>query len=417
MALFELDNGRLVPAQFGRTVAGGFTPEVVNAVRAQILEVIARPLFPITWKDVTGDAKPGQPPRLTALDAAGQVVGVEVLDELDAEGLIDALSKLADTAAMSWSDLARQYPKGTAAFKEDWVRFREAMPTSPPNGPRMILVAAEISEDVRPALDVLSSSGVEVHEMSLRQMRNGRAFLEVDTVGHRLYTHRFVPVLEGQEDLPAIAAMAAGQAPSVGRPTLGPPASAASPDQPAHLDDDERAPERTPERAAGEAKTPDVLARRAQRTPAHSAPTGDGEIPAWAQAGAQPTGKAPKRKKSRRRKVAATTGLPSRRDVHGTASREPAVVPGEESAKALKKLGRMLGASTPLVLAGGLPTPQGAALTTAGEILLPPHAYTDPTEALAAAGVEPAGPTDGWDAWVIYDEQGPTLGEALAEVS
>ena len=202
-------------------------------------------------------------------------------DELDAEGLIDALSKLADTAAMSWSDLARQYPKGTAAFKEDWVRFREAMPTSPPNGPRMILVAAEISEDVRPALDVLSSSGVEVHEMSLRQMRNGRAFLEVDTVGHRLYTHRFVPVLEGQEDLPAIAAMAAGQAPSVGRPTLGPPASDASPDQPAHLDDDERTPERAPERAAGEAKTPDVLARRAQRMPAHSAPTEDGEIPAW----------------------------------------------------------------------------------------------------------------------------------------
>ena len=80
------------------------------------------------------------------------------------------------------------------------------MPTSPPNGPRMMLVAAKIAPDVRPALDVLASSGVEVHEMSLRETTNGRAFLEVDPVGQRLYNHRFTPVVESANPVPALAA-------------------------------------------------------------------------------------------------------------------------------------------------------------------------------------------------------------------
>ena len=79
----------------------------------------------------------------------------------------------------------------------------------------------------------------------------------------------------------------------------------------------------------------------------------------------------------------------------------------------MEVLGAMLGASTPLVLGEGMPTPAGAALTTAGEVLIPPHAFRDPTEALVFAGVEGV---DGWDAWYIYDEHGPTLREALSEV-
>ena len=110
-------------------------------------------MFPIAWDGGTGSNDDA--PRLTALDAAGQVVAVEVVELLDADGLINALSRLADSAAMSWTDLAHHYPRGIEGFKEGWARFRESMPTSPPNGPRMILVAAQIAPDVRPALDVL----------------------------------------------------------------------------------------------------------------------------------------------------------------------------------------------------------------------------------------------------------------------
>lgn len=203
MALFELEDGRLVPAQFGREVPDGFSEDVLQAVRMQVLEIVSRPLFPIAWSPGSGGDESA--PRLTALDAAGQVVAVEVVAELDADVLIEALSRLADSAAMSWTDLARQYPHGIEGFKRGWAKFRETMPTSPPNGPRMVLVAANVAPEVRPALDVLSSSGVEVHEMSLRQTNNGRAFLEVEPVGQRLYNHRFTPVLDSTSAVPTLA--------------------------------------------------------------------------------------------------------------------------------------------------------------------------------------------------------------------
>ena len=206
MTLYELEDGRLVPAQFGHEVPGGFSDAVLNAVRSQVLEIVSRPLFPISWE---GEGVGGAGvPRLTALDAAGQVVAVEVVRHLDADILIEALSRLADSAAMSWTDLARRYPRGIDGFKSGWATFRESMPTSPPNGPRMILVAAQVAKEVRPALDVLSSSGVEVHEMSLRQTSNGRSFLEVEPVGQRLYHHRFTPVVESTGALPVLAASA-----------------------------------------------------------------------------------------------------------------------------------------------------------------------------------------------------------------
>lgn len=204
MPLFEVEDGRLVPAQFGRSVDGAMTPEVLEVVRAQVLEIVRRPLFPVTWRDVAhptdGSARL---PRLTALDSAGQVVSVEVLDHLDSDTLISSLSRLADTASLSWTDLAHEYPGGVAAFKDGWLRFRESMSASSGSGPRLVMVVGSIDAQVRPALEVLAASGVEVHLMSLREMANGRMFLEVHAVGARLYGH--VPaVLSGSEAVAAL---------------------------------------------------------------------------------------------------------------------------------------------------------------------------------------------------------------------
>ena len=43
MPLFEFDDGRLIPAQFGRTVRDGLTDDILKSVREQVLE-IADPL-------------------------------------------------------------------------------------------------------------------------------------------------------------------------------------------------------------------------------------------------------------------------------------------------------------------------------------------------------------------------------------
>ena len=188
MALFEFEDGHLVPAQFGYPVAQDLGPDLVDAICQQVLQIVSRPLFPVTWRDMTGQDDE-ETPRLTALDVTGQIVSVEILKELDSETLITSLSRLAEVASISWSDLAAEYPSGPEGFRTGWAHFRDSMPPAVGPGPRLIMVAGDIDPSVRPALSVLATSGVEVHLMNLRQMSNGRLFLDVNAVGPRLYGH------------------------------------------------------------------------------------------------------------------------------------------------------------------------------------------------------------------------------------
>ena len=188
MALFEFEDGHLVPAQFGYPVAQDLGPDLVDAICQQVLQIVSRPLFPVTWRDMTGQDDE-ETPRLTALDVTGQIVSVEILKEIDSETLIPSLSRLAEVASISWSDLAAEYPSGPEGFRAGWAQFRDSMPPAVGPGPRLIMVAGDIDPSVRPALSVLATSGVEVHLMNLRQMSNGRLFLDVNAVGPRLYGH------------------------------------------------------------------------------------------------------------------------------------------------------------------------------------------------------------------------------------
>ena len=206
MALFEFEDGHLVPAQFGYPVAQDLGPDLVDAICQQVLQIVSRPLFPVTWRDMTGQDDE-ETPRLTALDVTGQIVSVEILKLLDSETLITSLSRLAVVASLSWSDLAAEYPSGPEGFRAGWAQFRDSMPPAVGPGPRLIMVAGEIDPSVRPALSILATSGVEVHLMNLRQMSTGRLFLDVNAVGPRLYGH--APQLLGSASAaPALPAAA-----------------------------------------------------------------------------------------------------------------------------------------------------------------------------------------------------------------
>lgn len=357
MALFELDDGRIVAAQFGKEVPGGLTSEILNAVRSQVLEIVARPLFPVTWRDFSHSKTGGSAPRLTALDASGQVVAVEVLEVLDAEILIDSLSSLADTASMSWLDLAREYPGNVDGFKTDWAHFRAAMPPSPPNGPRLILVVGSIHPEVRPALDVLSTSGVEVHEMELRQMSNGRAFLSVGIVGPRIYGHRAESLVGDTASLPAIVQGEVKKPPPKKEPEQAVPAA-------------------EPPRVAAPVTGRRVVAQRREqaRTPF------------------------PTRASRRRQQEQATPPA-------GTLTRT------DES---LGVLASMVGRPTALALAPGQELTAEVVLRSDGKIQVGAEIFADPTEALQATGVSWM---NGWEAWHLGDAYGPTLAEALDEVN
>lgn len=357
MSLFELDDGRLVPAQFGRVVEGAMAPEVLAAVRSQVLEIVSRPLLPIAWSTVVRPRSDvAEQFRLTALDASGQVVSVEVVDLLDSDLLIDSLSQLSDTASLSWVDLAQQHAGGVEGFKSSWAQFRQSMPPSLPNGPRLVIVAAAISPDVRPALDLLSASGVEVHELSLRQMSNGRTFLDVALVGPRMYGHR-ANLLE-TASLPQLPAVAVHSAPTSAAPAVAPPkktrhASVESP------------------RRAHVARTP-------------------------------PADPSPRTFPSRRPARTSTGAIPVL---------EHQVDPGPE---ALALVAQVLQVDTPLSLAPATRTPPGATLSAAGKIIVPTGSFDDPTLALEAGGIVGE---DGWISWHLGDQYGPTLGEALEEIN
>ena len=375
MALFEFDEGRLIPAQFGRSVSDGLTPEIVDAVCNQVLEIVSRPLFPITWRDISpfegsafvdGSAE-DEAPRLTALDPSGQVVSVEILDFLDSDTLIQSLSRLAGTAALSWSDLAREYPGGVAAFKSGWIQFRDSMPPSPGAGPRLVMVVGRIDPAVRPALEVLAASGVEVHEMSLREMSNGRSFLEVHAVGPRTYAHAPHLLAGRSDDVPAIASSIRDvPAPVTIESSVGVESSASV---------DFVSSEPTTEAAASALEGSDLHH--------HAAPVvgedGDDDL----------------EEESEELRAAREAGIP-------VLSRDAA---------ALRVLGQIIAEDVPAII---VDVPQAECEFTAdGLFRSGEESWDNPQDALSYFGVS----GNGWTLWHLGGEEGPTLGESLAEVN
>ena len=375
MALFEFDEGRLIPAQFGRSVSDGLTPEIVDAVCNQVLEIVSRPLFPITWRDISpfegsafvdGSAE-DEAPRLTALDPSGQVVSVEILDFLDSDTLIQSLSRLAGTAALSWSDLAREYPGGVAAFKSGWIHFRDSMPPSPGAGPRLVMVVGRIDPAVRPALEVLAASGVEVHEMSLREMSNGRSFLEVHAVGPRTYAHAPHLLAGRSDDVPAIASSIRDvPAPVTIESSVGVESSASV---------DFVSSEPTTEAEASALEASDLHH--------HAAPVvgedGDDDL----------------EEESEELRAAREAGIP-------VLSRDAA---------ALRVLGQIIAEDVPAIIVG---VPQAECEFTAdGLFRSGEESWDNPQDALSYFGVS----GNGWTLWHLGGEEGPTLGESLAEVN
>lgn len=372
MALFEVENGRLVAAQFGHPVQWPIGEDVLDSVRNQVLEIVSRPLFPITWRDTSHHPDAAGTPRLTALDATGQVVCVEVTSHLDSDLLIASLSRLSDSAALSWTDLAREYAGGVEAFRTGWLRFRDSMPPTISAGPRLILVVGSIDDQVRPALDVLASSGVEVHELSMRALSSGRIFLDVQTVGPRLYGH--VPhVLVSDAQSQATI----GPAPSADNGLYARGETSWDPSEGdedyLRADFDDATAQEDPETGAISIIAPHLPSRSERRHARHAQ---------------------------------------QRRD---DTSEAVSVSADDE---ALELVAHMVGEQIALVLDTELATDtqvseERAHLTEQGVIVVAEAEFSDPTDALASLGLSGI---DGWHAWHIDNAEGPTLAEALAEI-
>ena len=150
----------------------------MSAIRDAVLQIVGRPLFPVRWTDSETGSFDG-PDRLVAMDPSGQVVTVEVCERLTSAGLVEGLSRSGRTASFGWVDLAEMYPRGASSFRSDWNEFRGGMPPRPLPGPRLYVVTGQIDDEVRPALEMLADSGIEVYEASQRLLGSGRLLVEI----------------------------------------------------------------------------------------------------------------------------------------------------------------------------------------------------------------------------------------------
>lgn len=451
MALFEFEDGRLVPAQFGYPVAQDLGPDLVDAICQQVLQIVSRPLFPVTWRDMTGQDDE-ETPRLTALDVSGQIVSVEILKELDSETLITSLSRLAEVASISWSDLAAEYPSGPDGFRTGWAQFRDSMPPAVGPGPRLIMIAGDIDPSVRPALSVLATSGVEVHLMNLRQMSNGRLFLDVNAVGPRLYGHA-PQLLASAAAAPELAAATEQAAPLDDRA----PAESAIPAPPeesaeASNDEDSETPTTRPtpkvaphlrevftypmdeeppapfkpaaEEAADEQSSDEAEEVSAQddELQAGEQPSSEDEKPRWERP-AHMSRRATRRAREESAELndggatdAATASSVDRSDESPEVTQaraEGLPVLGRDEV-GLRTLAEILGQDTPLVARSELGLPADLVLAPNGAISGAGLTYPSLDTLLTARGL---GHIDAWGQVRIGDRLGPTLAEALDEIN
>lgn len=227
MAIFEIRQGALVPAQLGGVADESAHRQALDLVREQVAQVLRRPLFTVAWKQLDAGHS------LVAIDGSGQVVAVELLPKLDSTTVVAAMGRLNATSHLGWAEIASLYPAGPTAFQKDWMAFRETMPARINPGPRLSIVSPSVSPDVLSSLSVLSDSGLEVFSLSVRSLSSGRNFVEIDRIDshHLPVSAKLLPAGDPMDEgievgkSEATAAAPSATTPSAPAPTAGAPSA------------------------------------------------------------------------------------------------------------------------------------------------------------------------------------------------
>lgn len=451
MAIFEIRQGALVPAQLGGVADESAHRQALDLVREQVAQVLRRPLFTVAWKQLDAGHS------LVAIDGSGQVVAVELLPKLDSTTVVAAMGRLNATSHLGWAEIASLYPAGPTAFQKDWAAFRETMPARINPGPRLSIVSPSISPDVLSSLSVLSDSGLEVFSLSVRALSSGRNFVEIDRIDshHLPVTAKLLPAgdpmdegIEVVKSEPATASAPTAAAPSAttpsapaptaGAPSAPTPAASQAPAASAGASQGAAASQSagTP---AGSTTPPSPLSRRSRRaqraanqysphaptavSPAAVSPTVvSAPTPAPAPSPAVTPGyrqSAPSRngqpvRATRVRARVTGQGRLSRRD-SGQSTVSRSHPSGEDSRLALNALASIL--SEPVQITWQSVTEgifHTAQLRPDGMIRVSDGtSFDEPGQ--AARHCEPAKSVDGWDVW-RFGADGPSLYESLEEL-
>lgn len=450
MAIFEIRQGALVPAQLGGVADESAHRQALDLVREQVAQVLRRPLFTVAWKQLDAGHS------LVAIDGSGQVVAVELLPKLDSTTVVAAMGRLNATSHLGWAEIASLYPAGPTAFQKDWAAFRETMPARINPGPRLSIVSPSISPDVLSSLSVLSDSGLEVFSLSVRALSSGRNFVEIDRIDshHLPVTAKLLPagdpmdegieVVKSEATAAASAPTAAAPsattpsapAPTAGAPSAPTPAASQAPAASAGASQGGAAPQgagfaagpttpssplsrrsRRAQRAANQYSphAPTAVSPAALSPSAVSAPTpapSPAVTPGYRQSAPSRNGQPVRATRVRARVTG--QGRLSRRDAgQSTVSRSHPS--GEDSRLALNALASIL--SEPVQITWQSVTEgifHTAQLRPDGMIRVSDGtSFDEPGQ--AAHHCEPAKSVDGWDVW-RFGADGPSLYESLEEL-
>lgn len=442
MAIFEIRQGALVPAQLGGVADESAHRQALDLVREQVAQVLRRPLFTVAWKQLDAGHS------LVAIDGSGQVVAVELLPKLDSTTVVAAMGRLNATSHLGWAEIASLYPAGPTAFQKDWAAFHETMPARINPGPRLSIVSPSISPDVLSSLSVLSDSGLEVFSLSVRALSSGRNFVEIDRIDshHLPVTAKLLPAgdpmdegIEVVKSEPATAPSAttpSAPAPTAGAPSAPTPAASQAPAASAGASQG-AATSQSAGTPAGSTTPSSPLSRRSRRAQratnqysphaptavspaavspsAVSAPTpapSPAVTPGYRQSAPSRNGQPVRATRVRARVTG--QGRLSRRDAgQSTVSRSHPS--GEDSRLALNALASIL--SEPVQITWQSVTEgifHTAQLRPDGMIRVSDGtSFDEPGQ--AAHHCEPAKSVDGWDVW-RFGADGPSLYESLEEL-
>lgn len=463
MAIFEIRQGALVPAQLGGVADESAHRQALDLVREQVAQVLRRPLFTVAWKQLDAGHS------LVAIDGSGQVVAVELLPKLDSTTVVAAMGRLNATSHLGWAEIASLYPAGPTAFQKDWTAFRETMPARINPGPRLSIVSPSVSPDVLSSLSVLSDSGLEVFSLSVRSLSSGRNFVEIDRIDshHLPVSAKLLPAGDpmdegievGKSEATAAASApsaatstsAAASAPSVATPAAPvPPAAPSAPTPVASHSQPSAAPaspgaaasrggaaSQGAGSAAGSTTSPSPVSRRSRRaqraanqysphaptavSPAAVSPTvvsaptpapSPAVTPGYRQSAPSRNGQ-PVRATRVRARVTGQGRLSRRDSGQSTVSRSHPS--GDDSRLALNALASIL--SEPVQITWQSVTEgifHTAQLRPDGMIRVSDGtSFDEPGQ--AARHCEPAKSVDGWDVW-RFGADGPSLYESLEEL-
>ncbi|WP_217617066.1 hypothetical protein [Cellulomonas sp. GbtcB1] len=178
MAIFELDGGHGTLVQPMRPRADAFEADSSALVAEHASDLLGEQVLTVREGAHGG-------PHLLALDAASRPVVVEVVQLLDEAALVRALRHAGGAARLSRADLARMYRGGPEAFEAELAVFRDRAPVlrsqgPVPSGARLVVVCADVAEDVLEAVDhVTAGGGVEVLRLGVTQGPGGRRYVDV----------------------------------------------------------------------------------------------------------------------------------------------------------------------------------------------------------------------------------------------